>query len=123
MVLRLQRQRAAGDEARNARHRMQGEDQQVAAQDLQDVRAVAHRERWLEGEDLLIAAVERGDEPHGDEQARSAASAEPATQRADDREGRPLPRVQRRARVPHAVRERVGRSIHRQCIGPVGAVT
>jgi hypothetical protein len=38
VVLRLQRQRAAGDEAGDARHRVQREHEQVAAQDAQDFR-------------------------------------------------------------------------------------
>ena len=70
VVLGLQRQRAAGDEAGDAGHRVQREHEQVAAQHAQHVAAVADRERRLQGDDLLVAVVERGDDPHREQQAR-----------------------------------------------------
>ena len=90
VALGLQRQRAAGDEARDARHRVQGEHERVAEQDVSDG---LHRRRHVDPRLDVVRRVGRR-EMRDDHDGRQ--------QRGADREREPEPGAQRRprARVP-----------------------
>ena len=106
-LLGLQRQRAAGDEPRDAGHRVEGEHEHVASQDAEHVAAVADRERRFQDEDLLIAVEQRGDDPHRAQQAGGghgrAGEPAPSTTPGVRCQARSVVRV-----LAHAVGERVG---------------
>ncbi len=57
---------------------MQGEHEHVALEHVEHAAEVADGEGRFQGEDLLIALIERGDDPHGRSRPE-AATAEPAT--------------------------------------------
>ena len=101
-----ERHRGAGDEAGDAGRCVQREDERVAPEDRQQVGGVRRFGQSRQVDRRQVRRQEAGDDPDGAEQGQRDRQAEcrPAAQ---DLPAPPAPTVQRRPRIPHAMREDV----------------